>query len=59
MTFARAKQIAKVAGARDVGTVASYLVHCTSEMDAANSLPAIRRNQPRLFGRARQGRARQ
>ena len=58
LTHAQAKRIAKTAGARDVANVTSYLVHCADERDAENSLAAIRRNQPQLFNRARQGRAR-
>ena len=58
LTYSRAKQLAKAAGARDVDAVTSYLVHCTDEADAENSFAALRRNQPQLFSRARQGRAR-
>ncbi|MGA2034161.1 MAG: hypothetical protein ABSG68_18105 [Thermoguttaceae bacterium] len=58
LTFSQAKRIAKAAGACDVDAVVSYLTHCGSETDAENSIAALRRNQPRLFSRARQGRAR-
>ena len=44
LTFALARQLAKAAGARDVATVTSYLVHCTDDADAAHSLAALRRN---------------
>jgi hypothetical protein len=58
LTFALARQLAKAAGACDVATVTSYLVHCTDDADAANAIEAIRRHQPQLFRRAHQGRAR-
>jgi ribonuclease BN (tRNA processing enzyme) len=58
LTFARAKELARTAGARDLGVVTTHLVHCTDEADAANSIAALRRNRPEYFRRARQGRAR-